>query len=466
MADLLASRAITPTELAEAALARIAETDGAIHAFLHVDADGALRQAHEADERIDRGECRSRLDGIPVALKDNISTRDQPTTCGSRILEGYLPPYDATVTRRLHAAGAVIVGKTNLDEFAMGSSTEFSAFGPTRNPRDVSRVPGGSSGGSGAAVASGQVPIAFGSDTGGSVRLPASFCGVVGLKPTYGRVSRYGLVAYGSSLDQIGPLARTVEDCATALTAIAGHDPHDATTLPGPVPTFERASESRLDGLRIGVPREYFGEGIDAGVAASIERSIDRLHRLGASIHDVSLPHTRYALAAYYVIAPAEASANLARYDGVKYGLSQRGGRDLWTMVSESRAAGFGPEVLRRIMIGTYALSSGYYDAYYVKAQKVRSLVRADFDTVFESVDLLATPTCPTVAFRFGERTSDPYSMYLADVLTVTLNCAGLPGLVVPADEVDRLPVGLQLIGPALGEPLLFRVADALERMA
>jgi aspartyl-tRNA(Asn)/glutamyl-tRNA(Gln) amidotransferase subunit A len=460
--ELLRRREVSSTELTRLALERIGASDPTIHAFLHVAADLALRQAGVADERIERGEDGPLL-GVPFALKDNISTVGLPTTCGSRILEGYLPPYDATVTRRLREAGAVLVGKTNCDEFAMGSSTEHSAYGPTRNPRDPSRVPGGSSGGSAAAVAGGQVPFALGSDTGGSVRQPAAFCGVVGLKPTYGRVSRYGLVAFGSSLDQIGPLTRRVRDCALVLEAIAGHDPNDSTSLDWPVPRYAAALNGDVRGLRVGVPREYFVEGLDPGVERAVRGAIARLEQLGATIGEVSLPHTRYALAAYYVIAPAEASSNLARYDGVKYGRSDRDGLDVNGMMSATRANGFGPEVKRRIMIGTYALSSGYYDAYYLKAQKVRSLVKADFDEAFERFDVLAAPTCPTVAFRLGEKLDDPVSMYLTDAFTVTVNCAGVPGLVLPCGEADGMPVGLQLIGPAGGEETLLRAGHAYE---
>jgi aspartyl-tRNA(Asn)/glutamyl-tRNA(Gln) amidotransferase subunit A len=387
-----------------------------------------------------------------------------PTTCGSRILEGYRPPFDATAAARLQAAGAVRLGKLNMDEFAMGSSTEFSAFGPTRNPRDLSRVPGGSSGGPGAAAAAGEGLFTLGSDTGGSVRLPAAFCGVVGLKPTYGRVSRYGLVAFGSSLDQIGPLTRSVRDAALVLGAIAGHDPLDSTSLESPVPDYAAALRTDVAGLRVGVPREYFASGLEPGVEKAVRAAIARLRELGADVDDVDMPHTRYALAAYYLIAPSEASANLARYDGVKYGLSIRDGGDLFSMFARTRGQGFGPEVKRRIMIGTYALSSGYYDAYYVKAQKVRTLVKGDFDRAFERFDVLAAPTCPTVAFELGQKTDDPVAMYLTDVLTVTVNCAGVPALVMPCGESEGLPVGLQLIGPSGGEEKLFHAAYAYEQ--
>ena len=461
-ADLLRRRESSSVELTTAALVQIDRLDGELHAFLHVAGEAALAQAAAADERRANGDSGPLL-GIPFALKDNISTVGQPTTCGSRILEGYLPPYDATVTARLREAGAVLVGKTNCDEFAMGSSTEFSAYGPTRNPRDPSRVPGGSSGGSAAAVGAGEVLFALGSDTGGSVRQPAAFCGVVGMKPTYGRVSRYGLVAYGSSLDQIGPLTRDVRDCALVLEGIAGHDPRDSTSLPSPVPRYVESLTGDLRGLRVGVPSEYFVEGMDPGVERAVRAAVDRLGELGATVGEVSLPHTKYALAAYYVIAPAEASANLARYDGVKYGRSDRDGLDVIGMTATTRANGFGPEVKRRIMVGTYALSSGYYDAYYVKAQKVRSLVKADFDRAFEKFDVLAAPTSPTVAFKIGVKVDDPVAMYLNDIFTVTLNCAGVPGLVVPCGESEGLPVGLQLIGRHGGEETLLRVGHAYE---
>jgi aspartyl-tRNA(Asn)/glutamyl-tRNA(Gln) amidotransferase subunit A len=351
-----------------------------------------------------------------------------------------------------------------MDEFAMGSSTEFSAYGPTRNPRDPSRVPGGSSGGSAAAVAAGEAFFALGSDTGGSIRLPAAFCGVVGLKPTYGRVSRYGLVAFGSSLDQIGPLARDVRDAALVLGAIAGHDPNDATSLPWEVPDYAASLDRDVRGMRIGVPAEYFAAGLEQGVEAAVRAGVERLRGLGAEVDEVSMPHTRYALAAYYVIAPAEASANLARYEGVKYGYSDRSGPDIWEMFARSREGGFGAEVKRRIMIGTYALSSGYYDAYYLQAQKVRTLVKGDFDKAFERFDALVAPTCPTVAFPIGAKTDDPVSMYLTDVLTVTVNCAGVPALVVPCGESEGLPVGMQLIGPAGGEEKLLRLGHAFEK--
>jgi aspartyl-tRNA(Asn)/glutamyl-tRNA(Gln) amidotransferase subunit A len=465
---LLRRREISAVDLAEDVLAQIDQRDPTFHAYITVTADLAREQARAADRRIAAGEDGPLL-GIPYALKDNMCVAGVRTTAGSRILESFVPPYDSTVARRLRDAGAVLVGKTNLDEFAMGSSTEYSAFSPTRNPRDPSRVPGGSSGGSAAAVAADECLFALGSDTGGSVRLPAAFCGVVGLKPTYGRVSRFGLIAFASSLDQIGPLTKDVADCALVLGAIAGHEPADSTSLNHPVPGYSKAlgSGSLRDGrpLRVGVPREYFVAGMQPGVESRVREAIERLAALGAEIEETSLPHTRYALDAYYVIAPAEASANLARYDGVKYGLSAEG-PDAYAATARTRAAGFGPEVKRRIMLGTYALSSGYYDAYYLRAQRVRTLVKRDFDAAFATFDVLAVPTAPTVAFPLGERIDDPLEMYLTDVCTVTANIAGLPGLVIPCGEANGLPVGLQLIGPAGGEATLLRAGYALERSA
>jgi aspartyl-tRNA(Asn)/glutamyl-tRNA(Gln) amidotransferase subunit A len=463
--ERLASRAISPRELVEAALERVSATDPDVGAFLAVAADRARERAAEADARAARGERRSPLDGVPVAVKDLFSTRGIPTTAGSRILEGYLPPFDATVVERLEGAGAVLLGKLNLDEFAMGSSNEHSAYKPCRNPYDLSRTPGGSSGGSAAAVAARQVFGALGTDTGGSIRLPASYCGVVGVKPTYGRVSRYGVVAFASSLDQPGPLARTVWDAAALLGAIAGHDPRDATSSTRPVDDYLAALEGGARGLRIGVPREWFQGGVEAGVEGAVRRALSTYERLGARLVDVSLPHARYGVAAYYLVATAEASSNLARYDGVRFGL-RVDGRGLVETYAATRDRGFGAEPKRRIMLGTYALSAGYYDAYYLRAQKVRTLVRRDFDEAFRACDLVAGPVAPSVAFRLGEKIDDPLQMYLADVFTITANLAALPGLSVPCGMHPDLglPVGLQLVGRPFDEATLLRAARALER--
>ncbi|HEY8517506.1 MAG TPA: Asp-tRNA(Asn)/Glu-tRNA(Gln) amidotransferase subunit GatA [Candidatus Binatia bacterium] len=456
---------ISATELARAFLARVEAVEPTLHALLEVTAERALADAAAADERLARGE-RGPLLGIPIVLKDIFTTRGIRTTCGSRILESFVPPYDADAVERLARAGAVLIGKANLDEFAMGSSTENSAFGITRNPWDPTRVPGGSSGGSAAAVAGGEALGALGTDTGGSVRLPASYCGVCGLKPTYGRVSRYGVIAYASSLDQVGPFAWTVRDLADLLGVIAGHDPRDSTSVPKPVPDYAAALTGDVRGLRIGVPREYFAEGIAPDVERAVRAAIDALAKLGASVVDVELPHTPYAIATYYLVATAEASSNLARYDGVKYGLrAGEPGDSLLDMYRHTRDAGFGAEVKRRILLGTYALSAGYYDAYYLKALKVRTLIRRDFERAFERCDVIAAPTSPTTAFRIGEKTSDPLAMYLSDVFTTSVNLAGLPGLSVPCGfDADGLPIGLQLIAPAFAEETALRVGDAYQR--
>jgi aspartyl-tRNA(Asn)/glutamyl-tRNA(Gln) amidotransferase subunit A len=459
----LASRQISSVDLTRSVIEHIEQIDEQVKAFLLPTPELALEQAAAIDARRSAGESLGVLAGVPMAIKDNMCTRGTRTTCGSRILPNFVPPYDATVVQKLRSAGAVFVGKTNMDEFAMGSSTENSGYFPTHNPWDLERVPGGSSGGSGAAVAAAEAIYALGSDTGGSVRLPASFCGVVGLKPTYGRVSRYGLVAYASSLDQIGPLTRDVTDCALVMNAIAGIDPLDSTSADVPTPDYTQALTGEVKGLRIGVPGEYFGEGVDARVHAAIDAAIRVLEGMGASVAETSLPHTRYAIASYYIIAPAEASANLARYDGMKYGLSVAG-KDMWDCYALTRQQGFGAEVKRRIMLGTYALSSGYYDAYYLKAQKVRTLIKRDFDQAFEQFDVLVTPVCPTVAFKLGEKTADSLSMYLSDVCTVTVNQAGIPGISVPCGFVDGMPVGMQILAPAFGEETLLRVAHAFEQ--
>jgi aspartyl-tRNA(Asn)/glutamyl-tRNA(Gln) amidotransferase subunit A len=462
-AELLARREISSVELTRACLERILQVDNLVRSFVTVTPELAEEQAQEADRRIAAGEA-GPLTGIPMALKDVICTRGVLTTCSSRMLENFVPPYDATVTRRLREAGAVLLGKTNMDEFAMGSSTENSAFFPTRNPWDLERVPGGSSGGSAAAVAADECLFALGSDTGGSIRQPAALCGIVGLKPTYGRVSRYGLVAFASSLDQIGPLTKDVTDCALVMQVIAGHDPADSTSANVPVPDYRAALTGDIRGLRVGVPKEYFVAGMQPEVEACVREAIAQLGRLGAEIEEISLPHTDYALATYYIIAPAEASSNLARYDGVKYGYSALDKDDLWEAYSATRQYGFGPEVKRRIMLGTYALSSGYYDAYYVKAQKVRTLIKQDFDQAFERVDVVATPTSPTVAFRLGEKTQDPLQMYLSDVCTLPINIAGIAGISIPCGFAGGLPVGLQLIGKPFDESTLLRVAYAYEQ--
>ncbi len=461
--ELLRKREVSSRELTQASLDRIAAVDERVQAFLSVTAEGALTQADAADARLAAGETGELL-GVPVAIKDVLATRGVRTTCGSKMLEHFVPPYDATVVTRLFNAGAVMVGKTNMDEFAMGSSTENSAYFPTRNPWDLERVPGGSSGGSAAAVAAGEAIFSLGSDTGGSIRQPAALCGVAGMKPTYGRVSRYGLVAFASSLDQVGPFTRDVRDMATVLGAICGHDDRDSTSAPVDVPDFAAALEQGVRGMRIGVPKEYMPKTLDAGVRARVEAALASLRAQGAEIETgVPLPSTEAALAVYYIIAPSEASANLARYDGVKYGFSYTQGATMWENMEKTRGLGFGPEVKRRIMIGTYALSSGYYDAYYLKAQKVRTLIRREFDAAFEKYDVLVAPVTPTTAFKIGEKTGDPFAMYLNDVFTLPVNIAGLPGISVPAGFVDGLPVGLQIIGKPFDEASVLRVAHAHE---
>ena len=453
----------TPTEAAREYLDRIAALDPKVKAYLTVTAEAALARAAEADARFKTGAPLGPLDGVPLGLKDVLCTRGVRTTAGSKILEGFVPPYDATVVARLARAGAVTLGKLNMDEFAMGSSTENSGYFATRNPWDLSRVPGGSSGGSAAAVAADLAAATLGTDTGGSIRQPAAFCGTVGLKPTYGRVSRYGLIAFASSLDQIGPFAKDVEDAALMLQAIAGHDPMDSTSAAVPVPDYAAGLGQGVEGLKVGIPAEYFIEGLDPEVETAVRAAIEILKGLGAKTESVSLPHTEYGLAAYYVIGPAEASSNLARYDGVKYGLRVPGARDLIDMYSRTRGAGFGAEVKRRVMLGTYALSAGYYDAYYGKAQKVRTLVQRDFQKAFERVDVIVAPTTPSAAFKTGEK-EDPLSMYLNDVFTIPVNLAGLPGVSVPAGFTKGgLPVGLQVIGKAFDEAAVLRTAKAYE---
>ena len=442
---------------------RIKERDGELNAYLTVDESGALEQAKAAEARLGRGEGPA-LTGIPLALKDVMTTRGLRTTCGSRILENFVPPFDATVVARLRREGAVFLGKANMDEFAMGSSTENSAFGPTRNPWNRDYIPGGSSGGSAAAVAADLCIGALGSDTGGSIRQPACHCGVVGLKPTYGRVSRYGLVAYASSLDQIGPLTKEVRDAALLLQAIAGHDPKDSTSVPQPVPDYAAALGREIRGLKIGVPREYFGHGLDPEVEAAIRAALKTLEGLGAELIEVSLPHTEYAVATYYVVAVAEASSNLARYDGVKYGFRAEG-KNLMETYLNTRTQGFGAEVRRRIMLGTYTLSAGYYDAYYKKGSQVRALIRRDFETAFQDCALIACPVSPTPAFRLGEKLADPLTMYLSDIFTISANLAGIPGISVPCGfSSGGLPIGLQLLGPPFGEAEILQAAYAFEQ--
>ena len=455
---------LTAEEVTRAHLDRIAATDDRLGAFLHATGEAALARAAEIDRQRAAGEPLGPLAGVPLALKDVLATAGVPTTCGSRMLEGWTPPYDATVVERLAAADAVVLGKTNMDEFAMWSSTENSAYHPTRNPWDLDRVPGGSSGGSAAAVAGFQATVGVGTDTGGSIRQPAAFCGVVGVKPTYGLVSRYGLIAFGSSLDQAGPLARTVADAATVHEALAGHDPRDATSIAGEAERVTNHLDRGVEGLRVGVVRAFLEhDGVDAGVRARSAEAIERLAALGAEVVDVDLPHADKALPAYYLIAPSEASSNLSRFDGVRYGL-RVDGPTTEEMMARTRAAGFGPEVKRRIMIGTYALSAGYYDAYYLQAQKVRTLVQRDLAAAYEQCDVLASPATPTTSFALGDKVDDPLAMYMNDIFAVPASLAGTPALSLPAGLDDEgLPVGLQLMGPHLGEPVLFRVAAALE---
>ena len=458
----LTSRQISSVELTQACLDRIEAVEDRVQSFLTLTPETALAQAEAADRMLAAGEG-GPLTGVPVQIKDVMCTEGVPTTCASRMLENFVPVYNATAVEQLLGQGAVMLGKGNMDEFAMGSSCENSAFHPTMNPWDLERVPGGSSGGAAASVASGEAIYALGSDTGGSVRQPAALCGVVGLKPTYGLVSRYGLIAFASSLDQIGPVGRTVMDCALALNAIAGHDPRDATSVYQEPKDYAASLGQDIKGLRLGMPEEYFVDGMEPGSRKAVDEAISALEGLGASVRPVSLPTTRYALACYYIIAPSECSANLARYDGVKYGYSYQGTNDMWEALEKTREYGFGPEVTRRVMLGTYALSSGYHDAYYLKAQQARTMIRQDFDRVFQDVDALVTPTSPVTAFKIGEKSGDPVQMYLIDVCTLPVNIAGLPGLSVPCGFSDGLPVGLQLIGPHFSEETLLRTAHAYE---
>ena len=460
---LLQKKEISSVELTGSVLERISHVEERVHAFVTVTKEAALQQAQQADAHIKQGDA-SPLTGIPALIKDNMCTKGIRTTCSSHMLEKFVPPYNATVVERLNGAGMVMVGKGNMDEFAMGSSTEHSAFFATRNPWDLERVPGGSSGGPAASVAAGEALYSLGSDTGGSIRQPASFCGIVGLKPTYGLVSRFGLVAFGSSLDQIGPMTKDVTDAALVLNAIAGYDAKDSTSVDRPVPDYTKSLIPDLKGIKLGIPKEYLVEGMEPGVRDAINAAIAKLEQLGATVdREVSLPNTKYALPVYYIIAPSEAMANLARYDGVKYGYSHEGS-NMWDAMEKTRGLGFGSEVKRRIILGTYALSAGYYDAYYVKAQKVRTLIRREFDEVFKRYDALITPTSPTTPFKVGEKTGDPLQMYLSDICTLPVNIAGTPGLSIPAGFSDGLPVGMQIIGKPFSEETLFRVAYAYEQ--
>jgi aspartyl-tRNA(Asn)/glutamyl-tRNA(Gln) amidotransferase subunit A len=463
-AKLIRSRQLSPLELTRAMLERISALEPKLNAYITVLRKDAIRRAEEAEREIAAGNYLGHLHGVPISLKDIFVMKGSQTTCGSKILEGFISPYDATVVSRMKAVGAVILGKNNMDEFAMGSSTETSYFGPTRNPWDTSRVPGGSSGGSAASVSATLCLGSLGTDTGGSIRQPAALCGVVGVKPTYGRVSRYGMVAFASSLDQAGPITKTVRDAAIILNAIAGYDPYDSTSAKVPVPDFTAQLTEDVRGLRIGVPKEYFIEGIDPEVEAAVKKALGVVEGLGATLEEISLPHTEYALSAYYIIAPSEASSNLARYDGVRYGYRADGARTMRDVYFESRAHGFGDEVKRRIMLGTYALSAGYYDAFYLKAQRVRTLIKRDFDRAFEKVDVIMTPTSPEVAFKIGDKAQDPLKMYLSDIFTIPCNLAGLPGASIPCGfSSSGLPIGLQILGKPFDEATVLRVAHAYE---
>ncbi len=460
----LEQKEITVSDLVDASLERIQAVDGKIGAFLNIDEEGAKETAKKLQEKLDKGEKRGLLFGLPAALKDNIVTEGIVTTCASKHLENYQPIYDATVVQKLKEAESVVLGKCNMDEFAMGGSSETSAYKITRNPWNEEHVPGGSSSGSAAAVAAGEVYFALGTDTGGSIRQPASYCGVVGLKPTYGRVSRFGAVAFASSLDQIGPITKNVEDAAYVLQSIAGYDPMDSTSANVEVPNYLSALTGDVKGLRIGVPKEYLGEGIDPAVKEAVMNALKVLEDLGAKWEEITLPHTEYAIASYYIIASSEASSNLARFDGIRYGVRSANASSLLEVYEKSRSEGFGPEVKRRIMLGTYALSSGYYDAYYLKAQKVRTLIKQDFDRAFEQVDVIIGPTTPTPAFKIGELIDDPLTMYLNDVCTVPVSLAGMPAISVPCGMVNGLPVGMQVIGKAFDEATILRVAHAFEQ--
>lgn len=463
--DMLVKREISVYELTQSVINRIEQVEGDVQSYIYLALDSALKQAQELDKRISEGYELPPLGGIPMGIKDNMCTKDIPTTCASKMLANFIPPYDATVVKRLKDRQAIMLGKLNMDEFAMGSSTETSAFKKTRNPWDIERVPGGSSGGSAAAVAADEAFFALGSDTGGSIRQPASLCGVVGMKPTYGAVSRYGLVAFASSLDQIGPITKDVTDCALVLNAIVGHDPNDSTSADMEYPDYTAALTGDIAGIRVGVPKEFFGEGINSEVKEAVYNAIELLKKLGADYEETSLPYTDYALSAYYLIASAEASSNLGRYDGVKYGYRAAQYDDMIDMYKKTRSEGFGSEVKRRIMLGTYALSSGYYDAYYLKALKVRTLITQDFQKAFAKYDVLVAPTSPTTAFKIGERIDSPMEMYLSDVCTVPVNIAGLPAISIPCGfDSQGLPIGLQIIGKAFDESTILRVAYAFEQ--
>jgi len=464
--EKLRKREVSSQELTEAVFRRIAQTDGILRSYITVCRDAAIAQAKEADNRLKQGPAPSPLLGIPIALKDNLLTRGLRTTCASRILDNFIPPYDATAVAKVRSAGAVITGKTNLDEFAMGSSAENSAFFSTRNPWHLERVPGGSSGGSAASVAADQCIAALGTDTGGSIRQPAAFCGVVGVKPTYGRVSRYGVIAFASSMDQVGPMAKDVRDCALLLEAISGHDPADSTSVNCPVPSYSKSLTGDIAGLRLGIPKEYFTAGLQPAVDQAVMSAIRQLENRGAIVEEISLPHTEYAMAVYYIIAPAEASSNLARYDGMRYG-ERAVGSDLIETYMLTRAQRLGPEVKRRIMLGTYALSAGYYDAYYLKAQKVRTLIHRDFDAAFEHCDAIITPTSPTTAFKVSEKIHNPLQMYLSDICTIPINLAGVPAISLPCGlDQEGLPIGMQVIGKHFDEATILRVAHAYEQQA
>jgi aspartyl-tRNA(Asn)/glutamyl-tRNA(Gln) amidotransferase subunit A len=465
LAAQLEARQLSAVELMQAVIARTQAVDGRVQAFNSFDAEDALAQARASDARRAAGQARGPLEGIPVGLKDVIAVKDQPLTASSRMLANFVSPYDGTATLKLKAAGAICWGRLNLDEFAMGSSTENSAFKTTRNPWDLERVPGGSSGGSAAAVAAGEAIVSFGSDTGGSIRQPAALCGIVGMKPTYGLVSRYGLIAFASSLDQIGPFARTVEDAAIALGAVAGHDPLDSTSVPVEIPDYRAELAKRRGPWKLGIPKEYFGAGLDPEVGAAVEAAIGHYRKLGCEIREISLPHTKYAVGAYYIIATAECSSNLSRYDGIRYGHRAAAAKDVVDLYFQSRAEGFGAEVKRRIILGTYVLSSGYYDAYYLRAQKVRTLIRRDFLEAYREVDAILTPTSPTPAFKRGEKAADPLAMYLSDTFTIGVNLAGLPGISLPCGFTKGgLPIGLQVIGQPFAEANLLAIAQAYER--